>query len=482
MSADRYRGLQLQIEGQAESIRELESDIAAKVEEIRAVTQLCERRSAELADSVQSHGETKALLSGVERDLEGTKTKLQVTRTELAEKKLVVDDFKNTAPLIEKQGESLLQISQQLASDVHGLHAKLERKDCLHASNEELVQDKLQEFNGQFKQLQQQLHAYRSAFTETSDALKAQLAAFVVAKNEDMISAEQVVADMNSCIASANSSVEKKMKSHVKAVDKTAAATNKVVTKQTECVVLAASEASASVAHAGESIHATLQTQQSAVADMNAAVSAHVEMFQNLAASFVEKQALVMAQLQDSVSKHMQTLQQQQLCQQKQIDDLKQQHHAATVSAKAAVIEALSLALDAGFARQTTVVGSIATAMHVSICSAAEASAAVGSSVSAAAAMSADAACAFVKACTPVAEGFASASGTLLDQSSKCAATITMHSNAATDSVAAAHKNIAAASSKLAESIASATTEASAVNLKLAEDVEGKLKVSLPLM
>ncbi len=81
MSADRYRGLQLQIEGQAESIRELEADIAAKVEEIRLVTQLCERRGAELAESVQAHGQTKALLSGVERDLEGTKTKLQVSKS-----------------------------------------------------------------------------------------------------------------------------------------------------------------------------------------------------------------------------------------------------------------------------------------------------------------------------------------------------------------------------------------------------------------
>ena len=79
MSADRYRGLQLQIEGQAESIRELEADIAAKVEEIRAVTQLCERKSVELAESVEAHGNTKAQLSGVERDLEGTKVKLQVT-------------------------------------------------------------------------------------------------------------------------------------------------------------------------------------------------------------------------------------------------------------------------------------------------------------------------------------------------------------------------------------------------------------------
>ena len=44
-SLTRYRGLQLQIEGQQESIRELEADIAAKVEEIRVVTELCERRA-----------------------------------------------------------------------------------------------------------------------------------------------------------------------------------------------------------------------------------------------------------------------------------------------------------------------------------------------------------------------------------------------------------------------------------------------------
>lgn len=80
MSADRYRGLQLQIEGQAESIRELEADIAAKVEEIRVVTQLCDTKTVELAESTEAHGRTKAQLHGVERDLEGTKSKLQVEK------------------------------------------------------------------------------------------------------------------------------------------------------------------------------------------------------------------------------------------------------------------------------------------------------------------------------------------------------------------------------------------------------------------
>ena len=106
----------------------------------------------------------------------------QITRSELAEKKLVVDEFKSTAPVIEKQGESLLQIGQQLNAVVHGLHSKLERQESLHKSNEDLVQDKLQEFNGQFKQLQQQLQTYRTAFAQTSDSLKTQLASFVVAK------------------------------------------------------------------------------------------------------------------------------------------------------------------------------------------------------------------------------------------------------------------------------------------------------------
>ena len=78
MSADRYRGLQLQIEGQQESIRELEADISAKVEEIRVVTELCDRRTAELVESTEAHGKTKAVLQGVERDLDGTKAKLQV--------------------------------------------------------------------------------------------------------------------------------------------------------------------------------------------------------------------------------------------------------------------------------------------------------------------------------------------------------------------------------------------------------------------
>jgi hypothetical protein len=389
----------------------------------------------------------------------------------------VVDEFKSAAPVIEKQGDALLHLSQQLAADVHGLHAKLERKDSLHCSNEELVQEKLQEFNGQFKQLQQQLQTYRSAFTETSDSLKAQLAAFVVAKNEDMQSAGQIVADMNGCIASAANAVDKKLKAHIKSSDKAAAAASKLVTKQCDCAAAAASETSAAVAHAGESIHAALETQQSAIADMKTAVATHVASFQNLAAAFVQQQAVIMSQLQASVAQHMNALHRQQLDQQAQIDDLKQQHAAATASTKAAVMEALSLALDAGFAKQTTVVAKAATAMQASIACAAEASATAGVGITAAAAMSADAGCAFVKECTPVAEAFSSSADNVLSQTVSTAATITMHSNAAVLSAASAHKCIASASAKIAEVNASATADAAAASLKLVDDVDCKLKV-----
>jgi hypothetical protein len=91
MSAERYRGLQLQIEGQAESIRELEADIAAKLEEIRVITQLCERKTLELAESTDAHCQTKAQLQGVECDLESTKAKLQVQSH--SSRIMVVDTF-----------------------------------------------------------------------------------------------------------------------------------------------------------------------------------------------------------------------------------------------------------------------------------------------------------------------------------------------------------------------------------------------------
>jgi hypothetical protein len=277
-----------------------------------------------------------------------------VARCDLAEKKLVVEEFRSAAPVIEKQGEALLQISQQLAADVHGLHAKLERKDILHARNDDMVQEKLQEFNGQFKNLQQQLNTYRTSFTESSESLKAQLAAFVVAKNEDMHGVGQVVDDMSSCMCSAANAVEKKMKAHSKTSDKTTNAMNKAVVKQTESAASATSEAASAVAFAGESTHAALQTQQTAVADMQAAVTQHVAMFQELAAAFVEQQAGIVAKLQESVAQHMQALQEQQLQQQKHIDDLKQQHAAATAAAKARVMDALSLALDAGKTQRKT--------------------------------------------------------------------------------------------------------------------------------
>ncbi len=406
---------------------------------------------------------------------------VQITRLDLAEKKLIVDEYRVAAPVIEKQGEALLQQGQQLAADVQGLHAKLERKDSLHAKNEDLVQDKLQEFNGQFKQLQQQLQTYRTEFTHTSDSLKAQLAAFVVAKNEDMHSCGQVVDDMSRCIASAATAVDKKIKTHAKASDKTITAMNKAVNKHSESAASATSEAASAVTFAGESIHAALQTQQSAVAEMQSAVAVHVNMFQELAASFVEQQAAIVMKLQDSVAQQMQALQQQQLLQQKQMEDLKLQHSAATAAAKARVMQALSLALDSGFAEQSSVVSSAVSVMQASIESAAESSAVAAATFKTTAALSADAGCSYVKACAPVAQAFTAAAATLLQHNTDAAASILSQSTAATSSAAAAHKCVAAATTKLTEAVASAVADVSAGNEKLASDVDGRLKVLLCL-
>lgn len=405
----------------------------------------------------------------------------QMTRSELAEKKLVVDEFKSTAPVIEKQGESLLQIGQQLNAVVHGLHSKLERQESLHKSNEDLVQDKLQEFNGQFKQLQQQLQTYRTAFAQTSDSLKTQLASFVVAKNEDMKSTGQVVSDMGNCISSAATAVEKKSKAHAKASDKISAAMTKVVTKQSESAAAAASEAASAVAYAGESIQAAVETQQAAVTDMQSAVAAHVNVFQELAASFVEQQAAIVLRLQESVTQHMQALEQQQIDQQKQIDDLQQQHAAATLDAKARVMEALSLALDAGFAKQTNAVSSVATAMQATLAKSQEASSAAAVSISATAALSAEAGATYIKACVPVANAFNSAAACLHEKNGEAVSIITSSSKSAAVSAASAHKSVAAATAKLTESVASAVAEASAANEKFANDIESRLKESPPV-
>jgi hypothetical protein len=379
--------------------------------------------------------------------------------------------------VIEKQGEALLHLGQQLAADVQGLHAKLERKDSLHAKNEDLVQDKLQEFNGQFKQLQQQLQAYRTDFTHTSDSLKAQLAAFVVAKNEDMHSCGQVVDDMSKCISSAATAVDKKIKAHTKSSDKTITAMTKAVNKHSESAASAASEAASAITFAGESIHATLQTQQSAVADMQIAVTAHVNMFQELAAAFVEQQAVIVMKLQDSVEQQMQALQLQQQLQQKQIEDMKLQHSAATAAAKARIMEALSLALDSGFAEQSSVVCSAASAIHATITSAAESSAVAAANFKTTASLSADAGCSYVKACAPVAQAFTCAAASLVQHNTDAAASILSQSTAATSSAAAAHKCVAAATTKLTEAVESAAADVSSGNEKLASDVDGRLKV-----
>ena len=389
----------------------------------------------------------------------------------------MVDEFKCTAPVIEKQGESLLQVSQQLAADVQGLHAKLERKDLLHVSNEELVQDKLQEFNGQFKQLQLQLDTYRSSFTEASDSLKSQLAAFVVAKNEDMSSAGQIVSDMNTCISAAATAVDKKMKVHSKASDKTSAALTKASVKHGDAAAAAAAEAAAAVAHAGEGTHAALETQNAAVSDMQAAVNAQVNKFQELAAAFVEQQANIVSKLQEAVAQHMAALQSQQLAQQKQIEDMKQQHAAATVSAKARVLEALSQALDAGFTQQTSVVTGTVAAMQATMATAAEASVAAAANISAAAALSTDASSKFVSALAPVADSFNTAAAHLHQQNAATAAEITLHSTAATSAAASAQKSVTAATTKLTDAVATAAADFFAANGKLAGDVEDKLKV-----
>jgi hypothetical protein len=214
---------------------------------------------------------------------------------------------------------------------------------------------------------------------------------------------------------------------------------------------------------------------------MQAAVSAHVNMFQELAASFVEQQAGIVMKLQESMAQHMQTLQQQQIHQQKQIEDLKQQHAAATVTAKARVMEALSLALDTGFAQQSTVVNGSSSAMQASIVSSAESFSAAAVDFDVTASLSRAAASAYVSACAPIAHGFSAAAARMLEQNTEAADIISSQAMAAVDSAAAAHKCVAAAASKITETVASATADVNSANEKLSGDVEGRLKVTRAL-
>jgi hypothetical protein len=77
-------------------------------------------------------------------------------------------------------------------------------------------------------------------------------------------------------------------------------------------------------------------------------IEGQAESIRELEADIAAKvEEILVAKLQESVAQHMQALQEQQLQQQKHMNDLKKQHAAATAAAKARVMDALSLALDA---------------------------------------------------------------------------------------------------------------------------------------
>jgi hypothetical protein len=300
----------------------------------------------------------------------------------------------------------------------------------------------------------------------------------VVSKNEDMTSAGQVVADLHDCISTATSAVDKKIKTYAKASEKTAASVTKAIVKQSDSAAAASLEASSAVSFASESIHAGLETQQTAIAEMKSAVAAHVNMFQELAASFVEQQSSIMSKLQDSVARHVDALKEQQMNQQKVLDDLKQQHAATADMMKLRVMDALSHALGEGFALQADVVNRAAVDFKTSAFKAAEASETATASIRTVLSMSSDASGTFVKACTPVAQDLNSVTARLYEQNAETAAAILSQATAAADAAASASKSVSSATKKLTEVAESAASDASASLEKIVVDVEKKLKAS----
>ncbi|KAF0302525.1 Kinesin-like protein KIF11 [Amphibalanus amphitrite] len=162
-------------------LEEQEKEIVEKVNHIRALQEDMEKKEALFSGLKTALEETEGKLCDTRYDLQKTKETLQLTETERDEQSHLVERRADTERRLAGQASQLLSAVKGAASDLRGVHDKLDRKRTLEQRNETVGRQFQDQFQADMRGLEAALEAafetQRAFCTQEHDSLGADLEA-----------------------------------------------------------------------------------------------------------------------------------------------------------------------------------------------------------------------------------------------------------------------------------------------------------------
>ncbi|PIK58720.1 kinesin-like boursin, partial [Apostichopus japonicus] len=144
ISEENYRAMENQLASQDGSIKDFLEKIAALEEEIRKVNELFDETKAELEERTEQLDLTKNQLDETTDTLRTTEKNLKDTTQDRDEQQYLVKKHVETEVVLTDDARKIMHVADESTADVDGLHAKLDRKKKVEASNKtarEIFQD-----------------------------------------------------------------------------------------------------------------------------------------------------------------------------------------------------------------------------------------------------------------------------------------------------------------------------------------------------
>lgn len=213
MAVDAYEELTMENESrrivneeQRAKIESMETSLRNKVQELFTLT-------SNFNGLKQDHEDTRAALNNTNDVLEKTEIVLSDTKAQLEEEEMLRKAHQATENQLHSIGKGLLTTLGSTVEDVDGLHAKIQRKADLDATNREAWSVSANEVAGVTKQVDTNLEAFQSLHSKLVAEMGDKIRGYVTSELSNIQSSQRELTNFNACFDKA----EKEAKSQTSA-------------------------------------------------------------------------------------------------------------------------------------------------------------------------------------------------------------------------------------------------------------------------
>ncbi|KAF0973563.1 hypothetical protein FDP41_008267 [Naegleria fowleri] len=182
MAPEIYEETNRKLQEQECTIRDLEDQLQLKLKEYEELTAVFKEKERELQKEVQSHSETKSVLTTTTNVLKKTETELKSTKTELDITNFVLEKTQETEEQLLAEAHSLLDGLKDSVQDIDGFIGKVERKSKVEIDNQTLTSMFKETMQEKLNQSEEEIHKLYNTFVNVNTTAKNSIEEFMLQK------------------------------------------------------------------------------------------------------------------------------------------------------------------------------------------------------------------------------------------------------------------------------------------------------------